>query len=246
MRAAKKRTSQAYRPGTRSNHQSHALLYVAFTIYFSYRDVPAASETLLRFAEFLLRSYTAVKSITNALSPVRCLHCDLQADTQAFDSNLLAGWKRALPLTFRNPESRAPPLPLALLQRLCQLALTLGHAGQVFAALMAVCFFSMARLSSLVPEAARRFDDTRLPTWGDLRSVGNGFHLNLRWSKTRQSLLGDNWVLLLSRASSFACPVAALETVRHDQRVFHTNAPLFSFLPRMGGGGGSRFPGVLL
>ena len=202
---------------------------MAFAIYFSFRDVPATTLTLICFAEFLLRSFTAAKSVTNALSSVRRLHRELRADTAAFDSDLQNRWRRALPLTFRNPELRAPPLPLSLLNRLCRAAATLGRAGEVFAALLAVCFFTMARLSSLVPQVASRFDSSRLPTLGDLRAVQNGYHINLKWSKTAQSLQGHNWVPLLPWPGSHACPVAALHRLRAGHPAGDSHTPLFSF-----------------
>ena len=96
------RCGQAFRPWTRDNQHSHALLYVAFTIYFSFRDIPAAPKTLLCYAEFLLRSYRAAKSVTNALSSVRRLHIDLCADQSAFTSPLVeSGFLRAQWLQLR-------------------------------------------------------------------------------------------------------------------------------------------------
>ena len=191
--------------------------------------MPATPQALLCFAEFLLRSYTAAKSVTNALSSVRRLHCELRADTSAFDSDLLARWRRALPLTLRRPESRAPPLPLALLDKLARVAVSLGHKGEVFAALLTVCFYTMARLSSLVPQVLSRFDPTRMPTLGDLRIAGGGYHINLKWSKTVQSLQGVTWVPLLPRPGSPSCPVAALHKLRSGHPLGTPTAPFFAF-----------------
>ena len=230
------RCHHAFRPGTRHNQRSHALLYLAFTIYFSFRDIPAAAGTLLCFVEFLLRSYTAIKSVTNALSSVKRLHIDLRADVEAFDSPLLERWKRALPLTVRAAPSQAPPLPLALLERLCGLARSYGRQGEAFATLLAVGFHTMARLSSLVPQSARTFDHTRLPTLTDIRRSGNGFAINLKWSKTEQAGDRQVWVPLLHRTGSDACPVLALERLCELLRGAANGTPLFSFGEQLGGG----------
>ena len=58
----------AFRPGTIANQDSHAVLFLAFAIHFDFVDVPVGEDTLLCFAEFLLRSYAATKSVTNAIS----------------------------------------------------------------------------------------------------------------------------------------------------------------------------------
>ena len=234
------RCKQAYRPGTRQNHRSHALLYLAFTIYFSFRDIPAAVETLLCFVEFLLRTYTAVKSVTNALSSVRRLHLDLCADLTAFESTLLDRWKRALPLTVRSLPTCAPPLPIELLERLCSLARSSGRQGRSVAALLAVGFHTMARLSSLVPQSATGFDACRLPTLADLRRSDSGFLLNIKWSKTDQSGSGQNWVPVLPRLHSHACPVVALAGLRKALAGAPSVTPLFSYEAPLRGGGYRR------
>ena len=59
---ATRRRREDFRPGTVANQRSLALLYVAFTIYFRFE------RTLRCFAEFLLCSFAAMKSVTNALS----------------------------------------------------------------------------------------------------------------------------------------------------------------------------------
>ena len=235
-RSAKERATQAFCPGTWSNHQSHALLYLAFASYFSFRDIPATPQTLLCFAEFLLRSFTATKSVTNALSSVHRLHLDLQAEVSAFEAPVLARWKRALPLTFRNPTNRAAPLGLPLLERLCTLAAALGGGGggggwgkaRVISALMAVCYFSMARLSSLLPESAAAFDPTRQPTLADLQPQETGFRLNLKWSKSRQVAPEANWIPLLPLPDSAACPAGAASFLRGRGEGFPLSSPLFT------------------
>ena len=165
--AAKRRRQRAFRPGTVANHYSIALLYVAFTIYFSLQDFPAATTVLLMYAEFLLRSYGAGKSTTNALSALRTFHLIYGFDTIGFDDYQLALWKRALPLTVRNAPSPAPPFTLSLLVKVCRRALSLGGRGLAFAALVATGFFSLARLSSLLPARRNAVDQTRVPLLED-------------------------------------------------------------------------------
>ena len=213
MRAAAARRAQAFRPGTQANHHSHVVLYTAFARFFNFRDFPAGASTLLAFAEFLLRTWAAHKSVTNALSSVRGFHLRLGLDTSAFDSHDLFLFRRALPLTVRPQVHRAPPFTLALLESLCERASRQGQAGRVFVALMATLFFSMARLSSLAPPKAFPFDPTRFPTRGDLLRDGTGYRLWLKWGKSCQDATQGFWVPILPCGSSTACPVAALRAL---------------------------------
>ena len=226
------RCGQAFRPGTRDNQRSHALLYVAFTIYFAFRDIPAAPKTLLCYAEFLLRSYRAPKSVTNALSSVRRLHIDLCADQSAFTSPLVERWRRALPLTIRDATEAAPPMPLPLLDKLCALAHDAGEEGRVVGALLAICFFTMARLSSLVPVSSGAFDGTRLPVCSDARREREGYLINLKWSKTRQTQATPDWVPLAPRNGFSACPVAAITGLLERVPKPPACAPLFALRGR--------------
>ena len=164
-KTARARRVQAYRPGTRANHHSHILLFLAFTIHFQFPDVPAVAHTLLCFGEFLLRGFTAFKSVLNALASVRHFHVVHNYSSAGFDAPSVALWRRALPLTVRATPGGAPPFPLPLLQRICRLACSLGGEGRVFAALLSLTFYSLARISSLLPATGRTFDLTLCPRW---------------------------------------------------------------------------------
>ena len=148
--AARRRTEEAFRPGTKANQNSH----VAFSLFFQERDFPATGGHLLRFAEFLMRSLRSHKSATNALSSLRTFHLQHGFSVEAFLDYRLALWKRALPATVRHVPTPARPMPVELLNTLCSLAAGLGERGAVFSALLALAFASLARLSSLVPLGA--------------------------------------------------------------------------------------------
>ena len=106
------RRGKAFRPGTQANHRSVAQLYAAFAINFQVPDFPAPVSSLLLFAEFLLRSYRAHKSVVNALSSLRTFHlsgvCErLLSKTTSFHS--LRGLCPSRCVTFPLPR---PPYPL--------------------------------------------------------------------------------------------------------------------------------------
>ena len=233
---------QAFRPGTRANHRSHALLFIAFSFHFGFQDFPAGPQGLVCFGEFLLRSYTCPKSVLNALASVKRLHFIHGFPLEAFEHPTVFLWRRALPLTIRHLPSAAPPFPLQVLQRACTMASSLGARGRIFAALLAVAFYSMARLSSLLPHSLGNFDPTRQPTLADLRTEGDSFVLRLTWAKNCQLASQGFWVPLLPCPGSSACPVSRLRELRALLAGLPGAAPLFSF-PGGGGRGGRAWEG---
>ena len=197
-----------------AKQDSAALLYLAFTIYYRFTDLPASERTLLCFAEFLLRSYSAAKSVTNTLSVVKQLHLDLRLPTEVFESPALHRWKRALPLTVRWVPHRAPPLPLAILEQLCSRTAAWGHRGRNMAALYSLLFHTLTRLSTVLPVSEARFDPTRNATPADCIWVRGRLWFRVKWTKAQQRPEQGFWVPLLPRPGSVACPVAALSALQ--------------------------------
>ena len=235
--AALRRRDNAYRPGTQANRWSHALLFIAFTQYFNLTDFPATAISLMLFAEFLLRSYRAHKSVTNALSSLRTFHKICGFSDLAFDHFQLTQWRRALPLTVRSVPRPAPGCPFSLLVRLCSHAGGLGPRGRTFAALAATAFFSLARLSSLVPTGPGATDTTRVPLLRDLVFSQGKALLRIKWGKTAQGPGEGFWVPLRPVPHSEACPVRLLTDLLQSLVGFPSTTPLFSFRA----GRGSRF-----
>ena len=229
-----------------ANRHSHGLLYVAFSIYFAFPDFPAAVSTLLCFAEFLLRSFTAAKSVLNALASVRALHTEGGFDTAAFDQPALLKWKRALPFTLRIAPSPAPPLPVDLLVEFCKFAVSLGKKGRVFAALLSVTFFSMARISSLLPVSLTGFDRSRLPCLADVFLEDGRCSLFLKWAKNRQGPEQGFRVPLLPFGVEVACPVRNLTWLLGVLRSAPLSTPLFSFPGHRGSSRGAGRQGFTI
>ena len=224
------RRGKAFRPGTQANHRSVAQLYAAFALHFQTPDFPATVSSLLLFAEFLLRTYRAHRSVVNALSSLRTFHLVRGLPMDAFADYQLTLYKRALPLTVRHVPQGAAPLPFQLLEQLCSLAGAQGPAGVAFAALMAATFFSMARLSSLAPPTGGdHYDITRFPTWHDLTQAPNGVTLRIKWAKNRQEAGHSIAAPLLPLAASPACPVQLFSRLAAQRAAHNPAAPLFGF-----------------
>ena len=227
------------------NVRSHVLLFAAFADHYGFRDFPATASTLTCFGEFLLRSFQAPKSVFNALASVKHFHLDYALPTLAFESRRVALWKRAVSLTVRHVPAGAPPITREVLDKLCCLAARLGELGVVFAALASVLYFSMARLSSLLPQAGGgNFDRSRLPMWDDVRQAEHGWDLQIKWAKAHQVAGQAFWVPLRSLPGSPACPVMNLTRLRQWLPEGSGSRPLFA-LPAGGAEANGRRVQVL-
>ena len=227
--AARARIGKAFRPGTQANHRSHVLLYTAFTAHFDLPDFPATPLSLVLFGEFLLRSFRAPKSVTNALASVKGFHLDGGLTTAAFASRRLVLFRRSLHLTLRHVPARAAPMPFEVLAVLCGGARGWGEAGLAFAALLSVAFFSMARLSSLVPPSRCEFDITRHPTFADLRVSDEQVFIHLKWAKCHQDAGQGFSVPLLPLGLSPACPLKLLSELAGRLQALGPDTPLFAY-----------------
>ena len=203
------------------------------------RDFPASPRRLLLFGEFLARGFRAPRSVTNALSSLRGFHLDRGLDASAFDTRQVSLFCRSLQHTLRHVPARAPPLPLAVLERLCVLAESRCQEGLVFATLLSVTFFSMARLSSLVPPSSGPYDFSRFPSFADLDVRADTVWLSIKWAKCHQGAGQGFSVPLRSLAGSPACPVALLATLVGGARGPPASTPLFARPRGRGRGRGS-------
>ena len=227
--AARRRVSQAFRPGTIANHRSHHILYLAFCDKFFISPLPAAPLTLQLFLEFLLTTYASPRSALNVISSVKVLHLVADADTTAFTSYSFSLSKRSVINNVRHLPSRAPPLPPSLLVSLVSLSLTLGPPGVAFAALLAVTFNSLARVSSLVPASESAPDLSRTVLIADLAPTNSGYALSLKWTKTLQA--SDRAVVLpiLRAPLSPACAATRLSALLLQLVGAPPTLPLFAW-----------------
>ena len=204
----------AFRPGTLANHRTHFANFVRFCIFFNLQDLPVSGNTLSLHSEFLFRTYSSPSSILNAISSIKFYHLLLNFDTAGFQDFHFSLTKRALPRSVRTVTNPALPVTLDLLRAICAEAVKLGTHGVAFKALCLISFYTLARLSSLVPASAARCDITRTLMLSDIQSTVFGFNVTIKWSKSQQ-LLQQRLVLPLIRRDSDVdiCPVLAVSAL---------------------------------
>ncbi len=70
----KRRQRNAFRPGTRGNHQAQFSLYIAFCLFYGVQDINPSVQVICMYVESLTRTFTSPRSIRNYVSGVRLLH----------------------------------------------------------------------------------------------------------------------------------------------------------------------------
>ena len=188
--------------------------------------MPTSADVLCLFIEFLLRSLRSPKSVANAVASVRHLHLELGAPLDVFGSYDVRRALRALPLTVRHIPQPAAPMTASVLRRIVSFCLPFGQRGKTFTALCLVAFYSLARLSSLLPTGPG-FDASRLPTFRDLTSARPGFSLHIKFAKNAQAAAQGFSVPLLPAADPLLCPVRALNSMRSAWALPGPGSPLF-------------------
>ena len=197
----------AYAKGTYSNLNTQFRTYFAYCIYFQRKPLPASSNTICGYVQFLSR---AIKppSIRNYLSGVRTLH-SLTGHIYQFSDDfhlqlLLRGISRLNPHVPR----RAIPITPDILR---QIYYHMDHDNSLHRAVWVCClilFFTMTRLGSILPGATKAVDTRSFLTSDRLLFCREGLLVTLLQTKTIQFGRRRLHIPLL-QLNSILCPVRA-------------------------------------
>ena len=230
--AVSKRRYRAFAAGTHANRWSHFNSYIRFCIFYGLNDLPASDNNLSLFAEFLCRTAISPTSVLNALSSLKAFHFFLDLDTSGFSSYRYQLTRRAISRSFNHQIRQATPLPIQVLRDICFAARTYGEMGLVFETLCLILFFTLSRLSSLVPLSNSSSDLPRAVMVSDVHPKDNSFTINIKFSKTCLVFASNCEVPIVPyRSENGICPFEALKRLllTHKRRSYG-NCPLFSWL----------------
>lgn len=149
----------------------------------------------------------------------------------------LNGIRRSL----AKPRKRMSPITPGILQHLIQfprihddtpksVAVTL----EIIRCLYIVLFYSMVRISSLVPNSTGSFDRKRQLTWDNIKMFPDGAVIELVLTKTIQNCNRTHQIALAASPESPFCPVAALHRIANIRGERPPGDPVFA-IPAMGG-----------
>ena len=219
--------------------------FLDFCLLYDRVPIPADPNTLSLFAVWLVASerIKSANSIPQYLSSVRTLHRANNSDCVTPKSSpelefALAGISRHL----SKPPRRMSPITPQLLQHLLSFPPTDHHSSSwhsrttlgIIRHLYIIMFYSMLRISNLVPNTASEFDPRRQLTWDRVKLFPDGAVLEVVLSKTIQRASRVHEVALAEVPDSPFCPVRALKELAELRGECHPREPVF-VVPNYGG-----------
>ena len=218
-----------YAPGTAKNIKSHIRTFLIFCAYFNRAAVPADTDTLVAFAEFMSVT-VGYQHIKHIFSSIKLLHTIYNIDFLEYDFRVdtaLQSLKRRLAKT----PLRVLPMTPDILRSLYLFLDMSKPQDQALWASFLVAFFCMFRKKSLVPESFSKFD----PKLG-LSRKKVGIHkdrgcafIYTNFAKNIQFAEKDIVIPLLHIPDDVLCPVTAIHKLITNNPVSY-DAPLFSYL----------------
>ena len=223
---ARARQRQAHRPGTNAARESAVRLFLAFCnkTNISYKRI--SYHHVCWYIEYLARHYKSPSSVSNAISSLRTFYTLAGLPTRPLNHLRVQLALRAVSVNMRHvPSPPGPASPAILKAALARLAGShRPHAMRLAILLMYVGFL---RQSSLVPPSVAKFDPTRHLTMQDVYPVEGGLHVNIKWTKTKQSSADATHIILPPTSDPLVCPVRAFKSYIAVAPAHHTpTAPL--------------------
>ena len=211
---------------------NHFKIFLAFCMAFEISDTQLTPQMICAFIEFLANSYSCPATIRNIVSSVSSVRDWLGLPTDVFHHKLVQQMHRAIAVTLRYTPKFRNFLNFQQLYRIAQSSVVLGVNCVLFRAFALLLFFSMARVSTLLPAKADGFDLSRNATVGDLLVNGKGFLLKLKWAKNLQTSRDAYCIPILPNVNEAICPVKALYGYLLQRRFDSKNSPLFTLVDR--------------
>ena len=199
----------AFAKGTYANLHTQFRTYFAYCVYFHTTPLPASSETICGYAQFLSR---AIKppSVRNYLSGVKTLHILLGHEYKFAEDFHLQLVLRGISRLNPHVPKRARPVTPDILKTLF---FSINFHSSLQCATWAcslVLFYTMSRLGSVLPASSRAGNTQAFLTRRRINFCREGLLLTFLQTKTIQFGRRRLHVPLL-RINSILCPVAAFE-----------------------------------
>ena len=218
---------KAYAESTSKNLKIQWESYLLFCLYFKLASLPASTETLSLYAQFLSRSFKSSSSIKNYISGVKTMHHLLGYPLDQINDFLInLGIKGIARMNPYCTKQAKPITPEILLQFASVLNMT-DPEDVVIWCLFLFAFFLFSRKSNLVPTTKEDVKNNKCLLQKDVTEHEDYLIVSFRYSKTIQ--FGERILQtpLIKIPGSILCPVAAYKRMR---RMISTASddPLFS------------------
>ena len=219
--------------------------YLEFCDLYDKTPLPASTQTLALFSVYLVASgrIQSAASVKQYLSSVRTMHRANNSDCATPKSSpelefTLSGIARHL----AKPPKRMSPITPEILRHLLEFPNVTSNSIpwhlratiEVIRSFYVVLFFSMVRVSSLVPNSSGGYDPRRQLTWDKVTIFPDGAVLELTLTKTIQNAGRTHEVALAHVPNSVFCPVTALKRMAEIRGECLSGYPVFA-IPTLNG-----------
>ena len=221
------RRANSLRPGTKKNLLNYFRVFLSFCLYYRLDPLALTPCTVCAYIEFLLNYFKCPGTVRNYISGVTTFYAWLGKDTGIFYNFQVNQMLRAMDLTLRYTPAEKHILTIPELHQLVQACKLLGCNCAMFRSFLSLLFFSMLRVSSLLPYVASSFDPTRHPLLNDVQFTQRGLRLRLKWAKNLQASKDALFVPIFKHTIQGICPVLALQTYFATLRGTLSDRPLF-------------------
>ena len=210
MEQAEITQKHAYAQGTVDNLWVQWNLYFNFCDFFEYSCLPAQTNTLVLYIEFLVLKLKSPKSVANYFSGVRKLHELLKSSTKSFEEAEVGLALRGVVNRAQHIPSPAKPMSPDILLAIKQVLDLSKAKHKVFWGLCLTAFFILARKSNLVPDRefniAKQLGRCHVKHYPEQKKLT----LELHWTKTRRPAQGPIKYTLRELKSSPLCVYSAI------------------------------------
>ena len=203
----------AYAEGTVKNLEIQWNKYLEFCQDYDCLAMPADSETLCLYAQFLSNKFKAPQSVNNYLNGVRVLHTLNDHPVLAFKSFELKLTLKGIARLKSHTPRQAAPITLEILLAMSRFVGTEKSDVVAWAAIL-TAFFCMLRKSNLVPISRESFDVKKQLRKKDILLNRECALVDIHWSKTIQFAERAFTIPMLAVPGSPLCPVSAIKRMR--------------------------------
>ena len=217
----------AYAEGTVKNLRTQWESYLLFCLYFGLAFLPADTNVLSLYAQFLSRTFKATQSIRNYISGIKTMHYILGYPTDKINDFLLnlslKGIARLQPHCIKQAHVITPAM---LIQMASYMDLTAAD-DIVYWCLFLFAFYLFARKSNLVPTTKHDLKSKKFLLRKNVSYEGDFLLVTMNWSKTIQ--YGERLLQtpLVPIPDSILCPVTAYNAMCSHVKA-KSDDPLFS------------------
>ena len=224
---ANRRRMKYLRPGSKKNLLVHIRSFLSFCIFYRKPDDSLDVNMLCAYVEFLLNSFSSPSTVRNYISSLATFQSWRGLSTEFFNSLQVSQLWRAIDLTVRHFPRQVHILSVAQFKVLLQHAALLGTNHRLFKAFLTLLFFSMVRVSTLIPYVSTKFDQSRHMCVNDLQRTDFGYLVNIKWAKNLQNPKSAYILPILKNSDTELCPVKALDSYLATLDNSTVNKPLF-------------------